>query len=48
MQQEKIFMVMGCAHLQKVVFATYMLEGGVEHWWRGAKSLLESSGIEIT
>ena len=38
---------MGCANSQKVVFATYMLEGDAEHWWRGAKSWLESSGTKI-
>ena len=25
-----------------------MLEGEAKHWWRGAKSLLESSGTKIT
>ena len=39
---------MGCADSQKVVLATYILEGEAEHWWRAIKSLLESNGIEIT
>ena len=47
MQLKKIFAVMGCTDSQKVVFATYMLEGEMEHWWRGAKSLLESGETEI-
>ena len=37
MQLGKIFTVMGCANSQKVIFATYMLEGEVEHCKRGAK-----------
>ena len=48
MQLEKIFAVMRCTDAQKVVFAAYMLEGEVKHWWRDAKSLLESKEIEIT
>ena len=38
---------MGHVDPQKVVFTPYMLEGEMEHWWRGAKSLLESSGTKI-
>ena len=48
MQLEKIFTVMGYTDSQKVIFATYMLDREAELWWRGAKSLLASSGIEIT
>ena len=48
MQLEKIFTVMRCMDFRKVVFATYMLEGEAEHWWKGAKTLLESNGTEIT
>ena len=47
-QLEKIFTVMGYINSQKVVFATYMLEGEAKLWWRGAESLLEFSGSEIT
>ena len=39
---------MGYVDSQKAIFATYMLKGEAEHWQRGAKSLLESSGTEIT
>jgi hypothetical protein len=41
MQLDKIFEVLGCTATQKVTFATYMLEGEAEHWWRGARRYLE-------
>ena len=36
MKIEKIFGVVACIEDQKVTYATYILGGEVEHWWRGA------------
>lgn len=33
---------------QKVALAVYKLEGEVENWWKGAKRLLDSKGVEVT
>ena len=48
MQLEKIFGVIECTTEQRVSLATYMLEGEAEYWWKGAKRLLESKGLQIT
>ena len=39
MQMEKIFDVIGCTEVQKVSFASFMLKGEAEHWWRSTKRL---------
>ena len=39
---QKYFEVLNCSETQKVVFATFMLGGKAEHWWRMEKRLLES------
>lgn len=45
---EKIFGVMECSSEQKIALAVFKLESEVKYWWRGAKRLLESQGVEIT
>ena len=37
---EKYFDVLNCSETQNVVFATFMLGGEAEHWWRMKKWLL--------
>ena len=37
---EKHFDVLSCSESQKVTFATLMLVGEVEHWWRMQKRLI--------
>ena len=39
---EKYFEVLNCSKTQKVMFATFMLGGEAERWWRMEKRLLES------
>ncbi|WVY95345.1 hypothetical protein V8G54_034433 [Vigna mungo] len=34
---EKIFEAIECTEEQKLVFATYMLAGEAEYWWRGMR-----------
>lgn len=45
---EKIFNVMMCTDTQKVTFAAFMLKSEAEHWWRGARDLLEAQHTQIT
>lgn len=40
MQMEKILDVIGCTKVQKVSFATFILGGEVEHWWRVTRETL--------
>ena len=42
MQIEKIFQAMECIGEQKVTYATYMLIGEAERWWKGTKTLLQA------
>uniref|UniRef100_A0A2N9III7 Reverse transcriptase n=1 Tax=Fagus sylvatica TaxID=28930 RepID=A0A2N9III7_FAGSY len=44
---EKIFEFLGCTDEQKVKFATYMLEGPAEFWWKSEKRLLLGGRTEI-
>ena len=44
----KIFRVMRCDHVQKVDFATYMLESDAEHWWNSTRGSLATQGAPIT
>lgn len=37
---EKIFRVLECEKQQKVSFATFMLKGETEFWWRASQDLL--------
>ena len=37
---EKYFDVLNCIESQKVMFATFMVGGEAEHWWRMEKRLL--------
>ncbi|KAL4643006.1 hypothetical protein ACB092_02G061200 [Castanea dentata] len=47
MQMEKIFDVIGCTEVQKVSFASFMLKGEAEHWWRSTKKTLPLEEDEI-
>ena len=47
MQMEKIFDVVGCTEVQKVSFASFMLKGEAEHWWRSTKKTLPLEEDEI-
>ena len=47
MQMEKIFDVVGCTEVQKVSFASFMLKGEAEHWWRSTKKTLSLEKDEI-
>lgn len=42
MQMEMIFKTMAYTEEQRIAYATYMLVGEVEYWWRRAKALLEA------
>ncbi len=44
---EKIFEFLGCTDEQKVKFATYMLEGLAEFWWKSEKRLLLGGRTKI-
>jgi hypothetical protein len=44
---EKIFKFPGCTDEQKVKFATYMLEGPAEFWWKSEKRLLLGGRTEM-
>lgn len=47
-EMEKIFEAMMCPNERRVTYATFMLTGDAEYWWRGARRLLEAEGREIT
>ena len=47
MQMEKIFDVVVCIEVQKVSFASFMLKGEAEHWWRSTKKTLPLEVDEI-
>ncbi|KAK4563696.1 hypothetical protein RGQ29_006014 [Quercus rubra] len=47
MQMEKIFDVIGCTEVQKVSFASFMLKGEAEHWWRSTKKTVPLEEDEI-
>lgn len=41
MQLEKFFEIMDCNARQTASFATFMLKGEVEHWWRAIHGTLQ-------
>ncbi|XP_014522110.1 uncharacterized protein LOC106778641 [Vigna radiata var. radiata] len=45
---EKIFDVIECTEGQKLVFATYMLAGEAEYWWRGMWRGMDARGEVAT
>ncbi|XP_050290127.1 uncharacterized protein LOC126728325 [Quercus robur] len=47
MQIEKFFDVIGCTEVQNVSFASFMLKGEAEHWWRSTKKTLPLEEYEI-
>ena len=47
MQTEKFFDVISCTEVQKVSFASFMLKGEVEHWWRSTKKTVPLEEDEI-
>ncbi|XP_030936300.1 uncharacterized protein LOC115961460 [Quercus lobata] len=44
---ENFFDVIGCTEVQKVSFASFMLKGEVEHWWRSTKKTMPLKEDEI-
>ncbi|XP_061368495.1 uncharacterized protein LOC133311457 [Gastrolobium bilobum] len=42
---EKIFRVMQCTNPQKLMFATYMLEGDTHEWWMNTSQAYEVQGV---
>ncbi|XP_050263907.1 uncharacterized protein LOC126708134 [Quercus robur] len=47
MQMENFFDVIGCTKVQKVSFASFMLKGEAEHWWRSTKKTVPLKEDEI-
>ncbi|XP_061356371.1 uncharacterized protein LOC133300798 [Gastrolobium bilobum] len=45
---DKIFRVTQCTNPQKLMFATYMLEGDVHKWWMNTSQVYEMQGHVIT
>ncbi|XP_014503127.1 uncharacterized protein LOC106763451 [Vigna radiata var. radiata] len=45
---EKIFEAIECTEGQKLVFATYMLVGEAEYWWRGVRRGMDTRGEVAT
>ena len=39
---EKIFTVMSCVDEQKLLFATYLLNGDAEYWWAGMQQQMQT------
>ena len=44
-QMEKIFVAMGCNDDQRVILASFVLQGEADHWW-DAKSRLIRAGLQ--
>jgi len=44
---EKIFMVMSCADEQKLLFATYLLNGDAEYWWAGMQQQIQTRDEQV-
>ena len=44
---EKFFDVIGCTEVQKVSFASFMLKGEAEYWWRSTKKTVPLEEDEI-
>lgn len=45
---EKIFNLLTCNDVDKVILAEYQLEGKAEHWWRASKDIIFPAGTERT
>lgn len=45
---ERIYNAKRCSDENKLAFSEYLLFGEVNHWWSSTRSLLESSGIQIS
>ncbi|XP_027186819.1 uncharacterized protein [Cicer arietinum] len=45
---EKIFEILHCPDNAKVEYATYLMIGEAEYWWRGAKKMMEANHEELT
>jgi len=45
---EKIFKVMNCEDEQKLLFATYLLNGDAEYWWAGMQQQMENSEESVS
>ena len=40
LKMEKLLRAVECADAQKVVYATFALQGSIERWWTGTECLL--------
>ena len=47
-ETEKIFKAMGCLEEHKVTYATFMLQGEAENWWKFTKPTLMGPEGAIT
>jgi hypothetical protein len=47
-KMEKIFNVLGCTDEAKVSYASYLLLGDAEYWWKGTRLMIEANNQEIT
>ncbi|XP_073219686.1 uncharacterized protein [Cicer arietinum] len=45
---KKIFEILHCPDNAKVEYATYLMIGEAEYWWRGAKKMMETNHEELT
>ncbi|XP_012571192.1 uncharacterized protein [Cicer arietinum] len=45
---KKIFEILHCLDNAKVEYATYLMIGEAEYWWRGAKKMMETNHEELT
>lgn len=45
---EKFFEVLHCTGETKMEYATFLLTGEAECWWRGAKGIMQKNGEELT
>jgi len=39
---EKIFRMLGCIVAHKLKYATFLLNGEAEYWWRGMQRMMEA------
>jgi hypothetical protein len=45
---EKIFTVLRCPDEVKVTYASYLLLGDAEYWWKGTRKMIEANNQDIT
>ncbi|XP_012574068.1 uncharacterized protein [Cicer arietinum] len=45
---DKISEILHCSDNAKLEYATYLMIGEAEYWWRGAKKLMETNHVELT